>query len=120
MVWLNAIRVNVRNGSDVRTGNGRDRRKIMEDTRGGIRIGVRFRLHFHFGGAMAPFLPGVRPGKLHFVVATYLDHPKAARFRQSSPGLKMPAGVMMPVTSSPGVTSKPGFRASLVGLATRT
>ena len=42
------------------------------------------------------------------------------RRRQRSRGLKMPAGVMMPVMSSAGVTSKAGFRAPLVGLATRT
>jgi hypothetical protein len=42
------------------------------------------------------------------------------RCAQSSFGLKMPTGVMMPVIKSGGVTSNPGFRAPLVGLATRT
>jgi len=34
--------------------------------------------------------------------------------------LKIPDGVMTPVISSAGVTSNAGFRALLVGLATRT
>jgi len=38
----------------------------------------------------------------------------------SSLGLKIPTGVMMPVMSSAGVTSNPGFRAPLLGFATRT
>lgn len=46
--------------------------------------------------------------------------PSKRRFFQSSRGLKMPAGVMMPVMSSGGVTSKPGLNAWLVGFATRT
>jgi hypothetical protein len=42
----------------------------------------------------------------------------ARRFHKSC-GLKIPSGVMMPVTNSAGVTSKPGLRAGLVGFATR-
>ena len=49
----------------------------------------------------------------------YLTKPSLRRLAQSSFGLKIPAGVMMPVISSVGVTSKPGFRAPLVGFATR-
>ena len=46
--------------------------------------------------------------------------PNSCRCVQSSFGLNIPAGVMMPVINSGGVTSKPGFRAPLVGFATRT
>ena len=35
-------------------------------------------------------------------------------------GFKIPAGVMIPAINSAGVTSKPGLRAGLAGLATRT
>ena len=45
--------------------------------------------------------------------------PSLRRCAQSSFGLKIPTGVMMPVINSAGVTSNPGFRAPLVGLATR-
>src|ERR1017187_3157897 len=45
--------------------------------------------------------------------------PNLRRCVQSSFGLKIPTGVMMPVINSGGVTSNPGFRAPLVGLATR-
>ena len=46
-------------------------------------------------------------------------NPNLRRCSQSSFGLKIPTGVMMPVINSGGVTSKPGFRAPLVGFATR-
>lgn len=49
-----------------------------------------------------------------------LFQPSCRRRCQSSFGLKIPTGVMMPVIKLGGVTSKPGFRAPLVGLATRT
>ena len=47
-------------------------------------------------------------------------NPNSRRRFQSSCGLKIPTGVMMPVINSAGVTSKPGLRAPLVGFATRT
>ena len=47
-------------------------------------------------------------------------NPNRRRCVHSSFGLKIPTGVMMPVINSGGVTSNPGFRAPLVGLATRT
>src|SRR6266545_4904772 len=47
-------------------------------------------------------------------------YPNLRRLLQSSFGLKIPAGVTMPVINSGGVTSKPGLRAPLVGFATRT
>src|SRR5476651_2478264 len=47
-------------------------------------------------------------------------NPNSLRRFQSSSGLKIPTGVMMPVINSAGVTSKPGLRAPLVGFATRT
>src|SRR6266436_6957557 len=58
-------------------------------------------------------------------VSIFLFHPQrlqpsSARCFQSSCGRKIPAGVIMPVTKSGGVTSKPGLRAPLDGLATRT
>ena len=43
-----------------------------------------------------------------------------ARSFHNSRGLKIPLGVMIPVIKSGGVTSKPGLRALLEGLATRT
>jgi hypothetical protein len=55
-----------------------------------------------------------------FAQQSQLAKPNARRRRHSSFGLKIPAGVMMPVINSGGVTSNPGFRAPLVGLATRT
>ena len=54
-----------------------------------------------------------------FLPADYPVKPSSRRRFQSSCGLKIPSGVMMPVMSSAGVTSKPGLRAPLVGLATR-
>jgi hypothetical protein len=49
-----------------------------------------------------------------------LPNPSSRRRFQSSPGLNIPAGVMMPVINSAGVTSNPALNAPLVGLATRT
>jgi hypothetical protein len=46
--------------------------------------------------------------------------PRRRRFFQRWLGRKMPSGVIMPVMRSGGVTSKPGLRARLPGLATRT
>lgn len=43
-----------------------------------------------------------------------------SRRRHNSPGLKIPAGVMIPVIRSGGVTSNPGLNAELEGFATRT
>src|SRR5882724_8831095 len=54
-----------------------------------------------------------RPLEFHF-------QPSSRRLAHNSPGLKIPAGVMIPVINSAGVTSKPGFKAMLDGLATRT
>ena len=48
------------------------------------------------------------------------EKPRRWRLSQSSCGLKIPAGVIMPVINSEGVTSKPGLRAPLPGFATRT
>ena len=50
----------------------------------------------------------------------YPTKPSRRRFFHNSRGLKIPAGVMMPLIKSGGVTSKPGFRAPLAGFATRT
>lgn len=55
------------------------------------------------------FLPDVRGGQR-----------SNARRRHNSPGLKIPAGVMIPVIKSGGVTSNPGLNAELEGFATRT
>jgi hypothetical protein len=55
-----------------------------------------------------------------FKQVSQLPKPNCRRRAHSSCGLKIPAGVMMPVINSAGVTSNPGFRAPLVGLATRT
>lgn len=57
--------------------------------------------------------------RLHLVTPQWVS-PSSRRCLQSSRGLKTPTGVMMPVIKSAGVTSKPGLRAPLVGLATRT
>src|SRR4051794_9863880 len=56
------------------------------------------------------------PGSL-FV---HFSSPSSRCRAHSSRGLKIPAGVMIPVINSAGVTSKPGLRAALVGFATRT
>ncbi len=63
---------------------------------------------------------GGKRGLLRCININQQAHPSSLRRAQSSRGLNIPAGVMMPVISSAGVTSNPGFKALLVGLATRT
>src|SRR2546430_15914459 len=54
------------------------------------------------------------------VVKNHPLKPNCFRCFHNSLGLKMPAGMMMPVINSGGVTSNPGFRAWLFGFAVRT
>ena len=60
------------------------------------------------------------PRKNELSTSLYLAKFNPRRRAHNSRGLKIPAGVMMPVINSAGVTSNPGLRAPLVGLATRT
>ncbi len=62
----------------------------------------------------------LRPSQLPPVQCAPPAKPSSRRRAHSSRGLKIPAGVIIPVTNSGGVTSKPGLQAALVGLAVRT
>jgi hypothetical protein len=84
------------------------RRRLLEEY--GIEIGGGF---------------GVMAGKawllsLRYVTAFASLRTKSRRLAHNWRGFRIPSGVMMPVINSAGVTSKPGFKAPLVGLATRT
>jgi len=57
--------------------------------------------------------------KVYAASSIQISNPNSFRRCQSSCGLNIPNGVMIPVIKSAGVTSKPGLRAPLDGFAIR-